>query len=99
MISRRRLLRALGAGIFASPFASSAQPSARVWRIGFLGTASAAGYVAEVDAVRAGLRDYGYVEGRNLVIEFRWADGRLERLPQLAAELVALKVDVSGSSS
>jgi putative tryptophan/tyrosine transport system substrate-binding protein len=94
MISRRRLLRILLSGVLASPLAAFPQPSARVHRIGFLGTASASGYVSEVEAVRAGFRELGYVEGRNLVIEYRWADGDPERLRKLAAELVALKVDV-----
>jgi putative ABC transport system substrate-binding protein len=65
-----------------------------VYRIGFLGTASASAQAKRVDALRAGLRDLGYVEGKNIVIEFRWAEGRYDRLPDLAAELVRLKVDV-----
>jgi putative ABC transport system substrate-binding protein len=67
---------------------------AKVHRIGFLGATSAAGYKSRVDAVRAGLRDLGYVEGKNVVIEFRWAEGMYDQLPSLAAELVRLKVDV-----
>jgi putative ABC transport system substrate-binding protein len=70
-----------------------AQPSARVYRIGFLGTATASGYVSEVDAMREGFRDLGYVEGKNVIFEYRWADGDPERLKKLAAELVAQKVD------
>ena len=92
MITRRRMVAALGAGVLASPLSSLAQP-AKVWRIGFLGTASASGYVKETDAIRAGLRDLGYVEGRNIVIEYRWAESSPERLKAMAAELVALKVD------
>ena len=94
MNTRRRLVVALGAGVLA-PLASFAQQQpAKVARIGFLGMASASGYVSEVEAVRAGLRDLGYVEGKNIVIEFRWAEGKYDRLPELAAELVRLKVDV-----
>ncbi len=59
-----------------------------------MGAESASGYTSRVDALRAGLRDLGYVEGKNIVIEFRWADGKNDRLPELAAELVRLKVDV-----
>jgi putative ABC transport system substrate-binding protein len=65
-----------------------------VYRIGFLGTASASAQAKRVEALRAGLRDLGYVEGKNIVIEFRWAEGRSDRLQDLAAELVRLKVDV-----
>jgi putative ABC transport system substrate-binding protein len=63
-------------------------------RIGWLSPASAADGLPNLEALRAGLRELGYVEGRNITIEARWADGRSERLPQLAAELVRLPVDV-----
>jgi len=92
---RRRLLIALGATALASVLTPHAQSQARVWRIGFLEPAPASGSGARwVEALRAGLRDLGYVEGRNLVIEFRRAEGKYERLPGLAAELVRLEVDV-----
>ena len=94
MNTRRRLVVALGAGVLA-PLASFAQQQpAKVPRIGFLGSASASGFASRIEALRAGLRDLGYVEGKNIVIEFRWADGKYDRLPELAAELVRLKVDV-----
>ena len=64
------------------------------YRIGFLGGASAPGYGALVEELRLGLRDHGYVEGKNITIEYRWAEGKYDRLPALAAELVRLKVDV-----
>jgi putative tryptophan/tyrosine transport system substrate-binding protein len=70
-----------------------AQP-AQIVRVGFLGPTSAASNASRMDALRAGLRDLGYVEGHNLVIESRWADGMFDRLPALAAELVRLNVDV-----
>jgi putative ABC transport system substrate-binding protein len=89
--TRRKILIALGAGALAAPLAAFAQQKGKVWRIGFLGAVSAAD---RVEALRAGLRDLGYVEGKNIVIEFRWAEGKYERLPDLAAELVRLKVDV-----
>ena len=66
----------------------------KIRRIGFLGSSSAPGYAPQVEALRAGLRDLGYVDGKNIVIEFRWAEGKYERLPELAAELVRLPVDV-----
>ena len=94
MNNRRKLLVALGAGALAAPLTSFAQQKGKVWRIGFLGAASASGFASGVEALRAGLRDLGYVEGKNLVIEFRSAEGYYERLLQLAAELVRLKVDV-----
>jgi putative ABC transport system substrate-binding protein len=79
-------------GLF-SPVAAEAQQAAKVARIGYLVLdLAAAPHLTE--AFRQGLRDLGYVEGRNLVIEYRSAEGKLERLPALAAELVALKVDV-----
>lgn len=94
MNTRRKLLIALGAGVIAAPFAVFGQQKGKARRIGFLGASSASGYAPQVEALRAGLRDLGYVEGKNIVIEFRWADGKYERLPGLAAELVRLNVDV-----
>jgi putative ABC transport system substrate-binding protein len=63
-------------------------------RIGFLGAASAAGSAKAIDILRTGLREFGYVEGRNIVIEFRWAEERYDRLPQLVRELIATRVDL-----
>ncbi len=95
MNNRRKLLVALGASAVAVPFGSSAQqPAARMHRIGFLGPTSAAGIASRLKAFRVGLRELGYVEGKNLVIEFRWAEGKYDRLPELAAELVRLNVDL-----
>ena len=82
---------ALGSGL--APLASWAQP-AKTARIGVLGLANPAAYAAQLDAFRAGLRELGYVEGRNIAIEYRWADGHYDRLKVLAAELAGLKVDV-----
>jgi putative ABC transport system substrate-binding protein len=94
MRNRRRVVIALGVGAFAVPFASLGQPKDKVWHIGFLSANSPAAHASRVEAVRAGLRELGYVEGKNLVIEYRWAEGKYERLPDLAAELVRLKIDV-----
>jgi len=81
------------------PFAGEAQPTARSYRIGFLGLASATDYALFLNAFLQGLRELGYEEGKNIVIEYRWADGHEERLPALAAELVRLKPDVLVSHS
>jgi putative ABC transport system substrate-binding protein len=91
---RRKLVVALGAGVLAAPFASFAQTKGKVPRIGVLSPGSAAGIGAMTEAMRAGLRELGYVEGKNIVIEYRWAENKYERLPALAADLVRLKVDV-----
>jgi ABC-type uncharacterized transport system substrate-binding protein len=71
-----------------------AQQPARIFRIGVLTASSASSASARVDAFRQRLRELGYVEGKNIVVEYRYAEGKLERLPDLAAELVRLKVDV-----
>ena len=100
-MNRRDTLLALLA-LGAAPLAAEAQQAAKVPRIGFLETNRAASPHTP-EAFRQGLRDLGYVEGRNLVIEYRDAEGKAERLPALAAELVALQVDVivtaAGSTS
>jgi len=74
--------------------AFSQQPGAKIPRIGFLGVSTQEAWAPRVEAFRAGLQDLGYVEGRNIVIEYRFAGGQYDRLPELAAELVRLKVDV-----
>jgi putative ABC transport system substrate-binding protein len=89
----RRIFLTTVAGLLAAPLAAEAQQAAKVARIGYLAHDLAANpHMPE--AFRQGLRDLAYVEGRNLVIEYRDAEGKSERLPALAAELVALKVDV-----
>jgi putative ABC transport system substrate-binding protein len=93
-MDRRRFLLTSLAGALAVPLAAEAEQAEKVYRIGYLGNASALAQAKRVESLRASLRDLGYVEGKNIVIEFRWADGRLDRLPDLAAELVRLKVDV-----
>jgi ABC-type uncharacterized transport system substrate-binding protein len=91
---RRREFVTLLSAAAAWPHASFAQPASRMARIGFLGSASATGSAKSVEALRSGLRDFGYVEGRNIAIEFRWAEGRYDRLADLVAELIRLNVDV-----
>src|SRR5215831_12485565 len=94
-MNRRETLVALAALAAAAP-AAVAQHPAKVARIGYLASDLAGGNMPARlhDAFRQGLRDLGYVEGRNVVIEYRDAQGKLETLPARAAELVALKVDV-----
>jgi putative ABC transport system substrate-binding protein len=89
----RRAFIAGVAGFLAAPLAAEAQQAAEIARIGYLAVHLAPNrHLSE--ALRQGLRDLGYVEGRNVVIEYRDAEGKFERFPALAAELVALKVDV-----
>ena len=93
-MDRRTLVCALAGGLLTVPLAVEAQPAtARAPRIGFLALNPSANPHLRV-AFLQGLRDLGYVEGRNVMIEYRDAEGKLERLPALGAELVALKVDV-----
>ena len=93
---RRRVILAIGASALAAPFASLSQQPNKVWRVGFL----AQRHMEFVDAdyyygpFTQGMRELGYVVGKNLVIEWRSAEGKSERLPELAAELVRLKLDV-----
>src|SRR5918996_3100756 len=84
----------LCAMLFALCLPSEAQPPPKVPRIGFLAAVSPSAVSDRIEAFRHGLRELGYVEGKNIVIESRYAEGKLERLPALAAELVHLKVDV-----
>jgi putative ABC transport system substrate-binding protein len=92
-MERRRFIEVIAGGLLAAPLAAEAQQAAKIARIGYL-AGSLAGAPHMPEAFRQGLRDLGYIEGRNVVIEYRDAEGKLERLPALAAELVALKVDV-----
>ena len=89
---RREFIRLLGGAAVAWPLASSAQ--SKIARIGFMGNSTAALEANLVDAFREGLREHGYEEGRNIAIEYRWADGKYERFPALVTELIAAKVDV-----
>lgn len=91
---RRRHFLICAAALLAAPGTPFAQQAARLFRIGILAVPSAANYRARTDALRDGLRDFGYVEGRNALIEPGFADGKFERLPELAARLVSQKVDV-----
>jgi len=94
MMDRRRFLGRIAGGFLGAPLAVRAQPAMKTYRIGILETIPASRNAANLDALRKGLRELGYVEGQNLVIEYRSADGRAERFPELANELVRLKVDL-----
>ena len=95
MNSRRKLLVALSAGALAAPFACFAQQQRpKVARIGLLEASSASSSAKLREALIRGLRELGYMEGKNIIIEERWAEGNYERLPGLAAELVQMKMDV-----
>ena len=91
---RRAFITLLGGAAAAWPLAARAQQTGKLHRVGFLGSATAAGSANALESLRAGLREFGYVESTNIDIEFRWAEGRYDRLPQLVAELIASNVDV-----
>ena len=93
-MNRRGFIGAVAGSLLAAPPAIEAQPTAKVYRIGFIVTATSTETAHLFKALSEGLRELGYVEGRNVVFERRFAEGRQERLPALAAELVRLKVDI-----
>jgi putative ABC transport system substrate-binding protein len=80
--------------LLALGFSAEAQQPAKVPRIGFLSSQSASRSADRAEAFSQGLRELGYSVGKNIVIEYRWADGMNDRLPEFVAELVRLKVDV-----
>ena len=85
---------ALGAMLFALCVSADAQQTGKIYRVGFLDNSITSGSAALVDAFRQELSKLGWVEGKNIAIEYRFAEQKLERLPELAAELVRLKVDL-----
>ena len=93
-IIRAALVVVLALGLLAAPLAGEGQPTGKVYRIGVLINSSASVYAKRTEALRQGLRDLGYVEGTNIALEYRWSEGKQDRLPELAAELVRGKVDV-----
>ena len=92
-MDRRAFIATLAGGLLAAPLAPGAQPTGKIYRIGFLSPSTSAD-PSILDAFREGLREFGYVEGRNIAIASRWAEGKYDRLPGLAAQLVGLKVDI-----
>jgi putative ABC transport system substrate-binding protein len=101
MTTRRKFITLLGGAAAAWPLAAHAQQAAKVARIGCIVTGSLESpeQRATVDAFRQGLRERGYVEGQNIIIEYRAADGRIERFPELATELVRLNLDLIVASN
>ena len=95
IMGRTVLIVTLALGILVMPLAAETQPAGNAPRIGILGGAPS----PSLEAFRQGLRDLGYVEGRNIVLEYRWHEGKVDRASALAAELVHRKVDVIVASS
>jgi putative ABC transport system substrate-binding protein len=94
-LARRAFMAMMAGGLVAKPLvARGQQPAAKIYRIGILESVPAAQNAPNLDALRKGLRELGYVEGRNVILEYRSSDGRAERFADLAAELVRLKVDL-----
>jgi ABC-type uncharacterized transport system substrate-binding protein len=91
-MDRRAFIGSLAGGLLAAPLAAGAQPAGRLPRIGYLGTRTPSDF--GLDAFRQGLGELGWVENQNIVIDYRFAEGKFDRLPDLAAELVRLKVDI-----
>lgn len=100
MSTRRRSICLAGLAALANPLRAVGQAKGpKVFRIGFLGPVSASAYETRVAAFRAGLREQGFIEGKTIIVEYRWAEGQYERLPALAQELVRLKVDLIVTTS
>jgi putative ABC transport system substrate-binding protein len=93
MTSRRTFLATVTGGVLAAPLAAWAQQAGKVYRVGFIWD-SPEMFPAAIEAFHRGLRDLGWIEGQNIVVEHRWSQGRFDRLDELAQELVRLKVDV-----
>ena len=94
-VLRRRVVLALGAGAILAPIESFAQQrQVKVFRIGLLGAASASSSARWLEKPRAGLRDFDYLEDKNIAFEYRWAEGNYDRLAEMAEDLVRLRVDV-----
>ena len=94
MIDRRTFIGGIASGVLVLPLGAFAQQQSKVWRVGFLSLSSASESAQNTAALVKGLQELGYIEGKNLVVEWRFADGSFERLTGLATELVQLKVDV-----
>src|SRR5262252_3605868 len=93
-MDRRTFIGGVVSGLITSSLKAEAQQPGKVYRLGYLSTPTRQSVERGVEAFLRKLRQLGWVEGQNLVVEYRWADGNVERLPGLAAELVQMKVDV-----
>src|SRR6266567_4822876 len=89
-MERRTFVALVSGGLLAAPFVAEAQPAGKVYRIAYLGNSSAALESELVAAFRQGLRDLNYVEGQNIAIEYRWAEGQYDRFPGFVAEAADL---------
>jgi ABC-type uncharacterized transport system substrate-binding protein len=92
-MDRRTFMASMVGAVLSAPLAAQAQQAGKIYRVGFLWDSPAV-WPHALEGFRQGLRDLGWVEGRNIVVEYRWAEGRFDRLPGLAEELVRLKVDI-----
>jgi putative tryptophan/tyrosine transport system substrate-binding protein len=93
-MERRRFIEVIAGGLLAAPLAAEAQQAGKAYKIGYLTSGLSSLSPSAKDAFRQGLHDLRYVEGRDFVMEYRWAEGHPERLPELAADLVRVQVDV-----
>src|SRR5262245_15958126 len=93
-MDRRRFLLTSLAGVLGAPLVATAQHTGKVYRIGFLSPNSSPATTPYSEAFRQGLRELGWIEGQNIVIEYRFADGKSAQLPDLAGQLIAASVDV-----
>ena len=99
-MDRRTFIGGIALGVVGAPLAADAQTAGKVARIGYLSSGSSSMAAPSViDAFRQGLRELGWVEGQNIVIDYRFAESRFDRLPGLAAELIRLKVDIIVATS
>ena len=94
MIDRRTFIGSVVGGILAAPLTAESQQAGKVYRVGYLSTPTRESVEHGLEAFLRKLRELGWVDGQNLIIEYRWAEGNVERLPDLAADLVQRKVDV-----
>src|SRR2546427_7170485 len=94
MMTRVAVVAALVLALLAAPLATGAQQAGKIPRVGFVEAGSRSANQHFADAFRAGLHELGYVEGQNITVEERWAEGKIERFPDLLADLLRLKVDV-----
>jgi len=93
-VTSRRAFLTASIAVIVAPFAATVQPPTKSWRVGYLGPVSPSAGARLLESFRQGLRELGYVEGQNISIDYRWAEGQPDRFPPLAAELTQLRVDV-----
>jgi putative ABC transport system substrate-binding protein len=98
-VDRRAFISGIVGSLLAAPLGAEAQPAGKVWKLGYLDKGAAARSKPYVDGLKQGLHDLGWIEGRNILIEVRFAEGKTDQLPRLAAELVRLKMDVIVTST